>query len=45
MARNWRKVRTEAVATGQLNPNAVADARTTLDDAVHAYRLAEVRKA
>jgi DNA-binding XRE family transcriptional regulator len=45
MARNWQKVRTEAVTNGQLNPNDVADARTTLDDAVHAYRLAEVRKA
>lgn len=43
MARTWQKVRADVA--DQLDEQRVSDARTALDDAVRAHRLADVRKA
>lgn len=45
MARNWREIRTDAVAKGLVDPARADAARKDMHDAVQAYRLAEIRKA
>ncbi|UBV14895.1 helix-turn-helix domain-containing protein [Mycolicibacterium fortuitum] len=45
MARNWREVRAEAVASGRIDPQRVDNARKEAEAMVHAHRLSEVRKA
>ncbi|MCB1258628.1 MAG: XRE family transcriptional regulator [Microthrixaceae bacterium] len=45
MARNWREVRAEAMASGRIDPQRVDNARKEIEQLVHAERLAEVRKA
>ncbi len=45
MARNWREIRADAVAQGRVKPEQAAAAREAMRDAVHAHRLAEIRKA
>ncbi len=44
MARNWREVRAEAVASGRIDPQRVDNARREMEAMVRAHRLAEVRK-
>ncbi|MBX7432963.1 helix-turn-helix domain-containing protein [Mycobacterium sp. Y57] len=45
MARNWREVRAEAIASGRLDPQRAENARKEAEEVVRAHRLAEVRKA
>lgn len=45
MARNWQRVRAEAIGIGQLDVQSIAVARKRADEAVRAHKLAEVRKA
>ncbi|WP_101948745.1 helix-turn-helix domain-containing protein [Mycobacterium sp. 3519A] len=45
MARNWRDIRSDAVAQGRVDPKRAAAARTEMHAAVQAHRLAEIRKA
>ncbi len=45
MARNWREIRTEAIAQGRLDPALADAARKEMHEAVQAHRLAEIRKA
>ena len=45
MARNWRDIRAEAVAEGRVSPALADTARKEMHDAVHAQRLADIRKA
>lgn len=45
MARNWREIRAEAIAQGRLDPARADVARKEMHDAVHAHRLADIRKA
>lgn len=44
MARNWREVRAEAIAAGHIDAQRIVNARKETEDAVQAYRLAEVRR-
>lgn len=44
MARNWRDVRAEAVASGRVDPARADAARRQMLEAERAHRLAEVRK-
>jgi DNA-binding XRE family transcriptional regulator len=44
MARNWREVKAEALASGHLTEEGLAKARSQLEDHLRAYLLAEVRK-
>jgi ribosome-binding protein aMBF1 (putative translation factor) len=44
MARSWKQVRERAVADGLLDERRVRDARADLGDAVHAQRLADMRR-
>ncbi|UVO11583.1 helix-turn-helix domain-containing protein [Mycobacterium sp. SVM_VP21] len=44
MARNWREIRAEAVSSGLLDPQRVENVRKEAEEAVHAHRLAELRK-
>lgn len=45
MARSWGKVRQELADSGLLDEQRVAAARAEQEDAMRAYRLAEVRKS
>ncbi|WP_445169271.1 helix-turn-helix domain-containing protein [Mycolicibacterium sp. Dal123E01] len=45
MARNWREIRAEAVASGRVDPARADAARKKMHDAVQAQRLADIRKA
>jgi predicted XRE-type DNA-binding protein len=45
VARNWSEIRAEAVEQGRVNPARVESARKEMQEAVQAYRLAEIRKA
>lgn len=45
MARNWREVRAEAVASGRIDPQRVDNARKEMEEMARAHRLAEVRKS
>jgi len=45
MARNWREIRADAIAQGRLDPARADVARKDMHDAVHAQRLADIRKA
>jgi len=45
MARNWREVRAEAVASGRVDLQQVDAKRAEIEAIVRAHRLAEVRKA
>jgi predicted XRE-type DNA-binding protein len=45
VARNWKDVRAEAIATGQIDEARVAEGTAKLREAHRAYRLAEIRKA
>ena len=44
MTVTWKKVRVQAVAAGQVDEQAVAQARDSAIAAVRAYRLAELRR-
>lgn len=44
MARSWREIRAEAVASGRLDPQRAENARKEAEEIVRAHRLAEVRK-
>jgi predicted XRE-type DNA-binding protein len=44
MARNWKDVRADAVAGG-LDEERIANARTTMEQAVRVQRLVDVRKS
>lgn len=44
MARHWREIRAEAVASGRVNPARADAARKQMHDAVQAQRLADIRK-
>jgi predicted XRE-type DNA-binding protein len=43
--RNWKDVRAEAIETGLLSEEKLAQARAELVETQRAYRLAEIRKA
>lgn len=43
-ARSWRDVRAEAVDTGHITEEGLAEARRTHDDMVHAYHLRQIRR-
>lgn len=45
MAKNWREVRAEAVASGRVDLQQVDAKRAEIEAIVRAHRLAEVRKA
>lgn len=45
MARHWREIRAEAVASGRVDPARADAARKEMHDAVQAQRLADIRKA
>lgn len=45
MARNWREIRAEAVATGRVDLALADAARKEMHDAVQAQHLADIRKA
>jgi predicted XRE-type DNA-binding protein len=45
MARNWRDIRADAIAQGRVDPARADAARKDMHEAVHAHRLAEIRKA
>jgi len=44
MARNWKNVRAEALATGKLNEERMAELGRQLRAEVRAHRLAEIRE-
>ena len=44
MARNWRDVRAEAVATGRLDEAGITEHRRRLSAEVRAHRLSEIRE-
>ena len=44
MARNWRDVRAEAMATGRLDEAGIAKYRRRLSAEVRAHRLSEIRE-
>jgi predicted XRE-type DNA-binding protein len=45
MARNWRKVREDALAAGRITEEGVAAARHQQDEQARAFRLRQVRQA
>jgi hypothetical protein len=45
MARHWRDIRAEAVASGRVDPARADAARKEMHHAVQAQRLADIRKA
>lgn len=45
MARNWKKVRAKAVATGQLNEDRITEHKNSAQTSVRAHRLSEIRDA
>lgn len=45
MARDWKKVRAEAVDSGRLDEERIAQHRESLADDVRAHRLADIRRA
>jgi predicted XRE-type DNA-binding protein len=45
MARHWREIRAEAIASGRVDPGQADAARKEMHDAVQAQRLADIRKA
>jgi predicted XRE-type DNA-binding protein len=44
MARNWREIRADAVAQGQVDPARADAARKEMYDSVQAHSLAEIRR-
>jgi predicted transcriptional regulator len=44
-ARSWRDVRAEAIGSGHITEDGVADARRYHDEQARAYRLRQLRKA
>ena len=44
MARNWKDVRAEALATGKLNEERIAELGRRMRAEVRAYRLVEIRE-
>jgi predicted XRE-type DNA-binding protein len=45
MARNWRDIRSDAIARGRVDPACADAARKEMYEAVQAHCLAEIRKA
>jgi DNA-binding XRE family transcriptional regulator len=43
-SRSWKKVRAEAIESGQITDAGLAEAQSRLEDHLRAYLLAEVRK-
>ena len=43
-ARNWRDVRTDAIESGRISEDGIADARRYHDERARAYRLRQLRK-